>query len=297
MTEDRDDQESERQTAYTFIEDQKTKTARLRAERNASRGIASLLALPSYFSDDFGYTGAIKTDYDCPKGINCSNAEAMLNETIFRGCKCVDEDTTSFEVVAFRRIENRAAWERFRLHEHQVRNQFALKSPEERARSLAKVPPAHAWIAALEAANGLSADSNSLHLLHGTKADCLESISTNGLSLNCAGKFGGNEPLYGCGVYFARESCKACQYTGGALKLNDDVKSILVCRVALGNIYTLPERCRDELFLDGEYHSAKAVGGETQSSSNRVQLHDEFVVYESAACYPEFILDFHLREF
>jgi len=38
-----------------------------------------------------------------------------------------------------------------------------------------------------------------------------------------------------------------------------------------------------------------AVSGETLRRPNEVQLHDEFIVYENAACYPEFILDFRLR--
>ncbi|KAJ1449465.1 hypothetical protein M885DRAFT_535405 [Pelagophyceae sp. CCMP2097] len=245
MTEERNEQESERQTAYTFIERQKTEIARLCGARAAALEgdpVGTLLSPPPYFSAEFGYAGAIKTDYNCPKGFNCASAESMLNETVFSECRCIPEDA-KFDIISFRRIENRATWERFRLHEHQVRQKFGALSPEAQAHSLALVPPSHPWFTALEAANGFSAASKTRYLLHGTKAENLGSISTNGLAVNCAG----GSSFYGRGVYFAQQSCKACQYTckADALVSDDRIRSIIVCRVALGNISAIPEACPD----------------------------------------------------
>jgi hypothetical protein len=252
--------------------------------------IASRIAPPPYFT---GYTddvGSIKDDYNCPGGVNCCNAELMLNYSVFSNCECL-RTPSSFEIVSFRRIESRVLWERFKLREDQAARNLAALSPTARAVSLDKVPRAHPWLQRLEASNGLPLQSNTRYLLHGTQTENLESIVQNGLAAKLAPRA---VKFYGTGIYFARHSCKACQYTDGNLEPDNGLRTIIICRVALGRIESLKEACKDRNFANPAFDSAMAVSGETLVAPNQPQLHNEFIVYEDSACYPEFILQFRV---
>ena len=102
---------------------------------------------------------------------------------------------------------------------------------------------------------------------------------------------------HGNGVYFTRSSCKAAQYTNGRLEVGDGPQTILICRVALGRIAPIGDaRCWNQQNFPPtaeDYHSAKAIPGITMLETPRFrgpQIHDEFIVYEDHACYPEFAI-------
>lgn len=53
-------------------------------------------------------------------------------------------------------------------------------------------------------------------------------------------------------------------------------------------------QCNNRVFATQGYHSAMAKEGHTVRSGQGAQLHNEFIVYEDCACYPEFALTYEL---
>jgi hypothetical protein len=50
-----------------------------------------------------------------------------------------------------------------------------------------------------------------------------------------------------------------------------------------------------DVFKNQGYHSAWAKAGHTRRSGpGNVQLHDEYIVYEDCAAYPEFVVTFDM---
>merc|ERR1712083_988933 len=65
-------------------------------------------------------------------------------------------------------------------------------------------------------------------LFHGTSSDTVTSIAQEGFGFRMA-----RAGYYGRGTYFASQSCKSFQYTGGD---ETDLHTIIISRVALGDI-------------------------------------------------------------
>ena len=89
---------------------------------------------------------------------------------------------------------------------------------------------------------------------------------------------------YGSGLYFTTQSCKAFQYTGGH-------GYILICRVVLGRVQVLETSCAARISPDQGFESAMADKDRTKKRPGVLQVHDEYIVYNEAAVYPEFVLE------
>ena len=76
----------------------------------------------------------------------------------------------------------------------------------------------------------LDANLNEVYLFHGTSSAVLDAVLSKGLDYRWAK----SASLYGEGVYFTPQFCKAWQYARAA---PDGVRYILVCRVTLGYIH------------------------------------------------------------
>ena len=146
------------------------------------------------------------------------------------------------------------------------------------------------------------------HLLfHGTAEGKVDEIPTQGLGLTRC-----RDGRYGQGFYFAQEFCKAAQYSrdhngkgvgkrgkgmakwgqGKGKGQRTSTGSVLVCRAALGDAHHFKARepkgrpARDDRSL----YDALVV--DPREDCGDRQVHSEFVVYEPAQVYVEFVVDF-----
>lgn len=140
---------------------------------------------------------------------------------------------------------------------------------------------------------GLSLDKevNELVLVHGCPESAAKSICDEGFDIRCASSHGGS--LYGEGLYFTKEPCKADQYT--------DKKSsryMIISRVAL----------RDPKYLTSEYANRRPPCRDETSPcrgrfdsnvvdpkcSSRAQAHWEYILFDSCHAYPEMLIEYNV---
>jgi len=281
--------DGELQTAYNLIELQKDEIEALK--QPAAR--APLFDLPGYFTTQIDYSGGRIVDDYKVGGWNHTQVEAMLNDCsgVLKDCLC--PVNKRFEIVDFARVENPRLWERFRLYESHVAAQFSQLTPKKRDTSRTAIQ-SHEWLTKLSERNGLlSTLANTRYLLHGTTVDCVESIVQHGL---CC-KYASDASLYGQGIYFSNSSCKAWQYTdlnpARMGEVEEDVVGVMVlCRVACGRVEKLLKSVTDKTFAGPKFHSATVIPQKTKHHGEKVQIHDEVVVYSNEAVYPEFLIRF-----
>jgi Poly(ADP-ribose) polymerase catalytic domain/Interferon-induced 6-16 family len=255
------------------------------------------VALPSYFaaiSTSTGMTPHLYDDYRVG-GYNWKMAEKMLNDSILpfcrnhgKGCPSMNA-TLAFTIVKFQRIENLSTFQRYKVYEEQVGKEIAKKGLKAAAVLPDDLPD---WLKRLSQKNGLSSAANSTYLLHGTRASCVPSIVQEGLLTRFSLS---TDPRYGKGLYFTDSSCKADQF--GARDNPRRHRTILVCRVVLGVVEVLPDAAPKKLFASApRFHSAMAKRDHTQSINAlfQHQLHNEYIVYNEYACYPEFVITYKL---
>lgn len=238
-----------------------------------------VVKMPYYFSSNG--TPSLQNNYRVG-GYNFRMAEMMLNDSILRHCKkhetrCDLTRRSWFEVLSFERIENRKIFERHKCYEARVAETMARQG-----KKFNYMTNQSSWLKKLAKKNELCQAANTVYLLHGTKESHIDHIVLHGLKT----KFSlqqDYELSYGKGLYFTDNACKASQYMG-----NDGL--ILVCRVVLGQQECLKGPTYDRLFPRRKYNSAMAQKGITVARSGRPQLHNEFIVYDESACYPEFVI-------
>ena len=242
-----------------------------------------VIEIPSYFSSPTPTVPLLMNDYR-QGGYNQRQAERMLAES--RGidsrtnspCKCC-WDSNSLEdcisVQQIQRIENTSVFERFKAYEAGIAEKLNSNQDDNPT-----VPHVHTWLDRLARKNGLSRVANTVYLLHGTTLDKVDAICRDGLQTRFSLH---NRGIYGKGLYFTTQSCKAFQYSKSR-------GCILVCRVVLGRIEILQTCCDKKIFPNEGFDSAMAKKACTSKSPGQLQVHDEFIVYNPAAAYPEFVL-------
>lgn len=214
-------------------------------------------------------------------------AEKMMNDSILefcfnngRGCNLINSNS-AFRIIEFRRIENRVVFGRHKQYE-------AHMSEYLRQQETAPVEEGNIseWLKRLSRRNGLCSSANTTYLLHGTSSEILDSIAQNGLKTRFSLS---TSPRYGRGLYFTDSSCKAHQFAMSGC-------TILVCRVVLGRTQVLPASDPNRLFPTAGFHSAMAKRNVTASPypNFQHQLHNEYIVLDERACYPEFVLSYEL---
>ena len=250
------------------------------------RRASSNFPLPVYFELSTNMNSAI-VEYS-PGGYNSTKAEEMLNESLLPFC-CNDRhgckiQSQQFQVVSMKRLENHDLFMRFRQYESTTAHEVPVLCPNTR-------PSAHPWLEALAKKNELSCSANTHYLLHGTSRENLARISQTGLRVQLSQPSG----LYGQGIYFTESSCTAQQYGDGTSVGGEGC--ILICRVALGNVFQLQRDCIGRNASPAGYHSLLAARKLTRAprgSAFTYQLHNEYVVFSDCACYPEFVLEVNI---
>jgi len=135
---------------------------------------------------------------------------------------------------------------------------------------------------------------NEVRLWHGTKRITnttrpVDAIIEGGFDERVA-----NRGLYGEGMYFASQSCKAAQYCHDQLSAHDDTYRLFYCRVLLGHAYAAQgdmvgvkrPPARHEKLAWPLHDSVIAKQGTPNSRGN--QAHEEFIVYDRRQVYPEY---------
>jgi hypothetical protein len=248
------------------------------------RSIAPAVNLPVYFSHAAN-TGMQLVPYRTG-GYNVARAEKMLNESIHPTCGsgsgCNQHGgCRTFQVVHMERLENTSLYCNFKLYEATTAIRNNLFRPN-------TSPSTHAWLTALARKNGLSLAANTHYLLHGTNLANLGSICEHGLLVARAKSTG----LYGQGLYFTESSCKAQSYGDGVAGAGHGC--ILVCRVVIGSVYVAQRDCAGTTHAPPPYDSVMARSSTTTRPDGTFsqQLHNEFIVFDNCAVYPEFALQF-----
>ncbi|CAE7473884.1 Tnks [Symbiodinium sp. CCMP2456] len=136
---------------------------------------------------------------------------------------------------------------------------------------------------------------NEVLVLHGTVPDNVDLIANFGFDERLARERG----LYGQGVYFTDQTCKAFQYSGASKQGNG---CFIITRLILGDPHyaqgplqkTKVEPLRDPKDPSkGRCHSVIASSG-TPSGNGARQVHRELVIFNGAQAYPEMIV--HIRK-
>ena len=237
--------------------------------------------IPSYFSSPTPDLPMLVNDYR-QGGYNQRMAETMLaesmewDELIDSRCQCCLGEDAKLVVERILRLENKQVFERFKAYEA-----VTAQTIESHEISDSEPPCVHHWLQRLADKNGLSRLANTVYLLHGTKSENLSSICQDGLKTSFS--LDADHLSYGKGLYFTTKSCKAFQYGEDGY--------IIISRVVLGRIQTLQCCCPNRFFPDAGFDSATAKKGYTWVRDGQPQVHVEYIVYNEAAVYPEFVLE------
>ena len=160
--------------------------------------------------------------------------------------------------------------------------------------------------------------ANEFYLFHGLNENATPGITRFGFDPRYCSLKG----MFGAGVYFADNSSKANQYChGGSCTASGfltgraqckckktEEASMLLCRVALGDPfiemkyrgngegeYWHGRRCEVERSGRGQTGVFNSVIGESQANGGSPLLLREYIVYDSAQVYPEYIIYYHRK--
>jgi len=149
----------------------------------------------------------------------------------------------------------------------------------------------------------LDSSLNEIYAFHGTKGENIEKILAVGLDARHS-KMSGQ---YGAGIYFSDQACKSMQYTDFVGSTNSGNESsgkqggvLFLCRVTLGVCHVAaPEHAYAHTRLapaipgSSDFHDS-VVAESVTASQGRQQVHREFVVYDNAQAYPEYLIEFEV---
>ena len=150
----------------------------------------------------------------------------------------------------------------------------------------------------LDCGEPLARDVDEKILLHGTSWNNADSIVRHGFDHRTC-----TNGMYGDGVYFAGSACKShqysCTYKCGKASPCRCERTLIIARVALGDAYHTSETlfgARKPPTKNGVIcHSVVVNPGPIQGRSralSRMQIHQEFVVYDREQAYPAFVVQY-----
>lgn len=200
------------------------------------------------------------------------------------------EAPASLEVLSVSRVEDRDMWlsyARKRSELAESRGAFtAIQDLEGSGRAKTMAPFGGKPDAAMHE------DMNEVYLFHGTSASGAMSIRDGGFRLSLSGSNAGT--MFGRGVYFAEASSKADEYAEtDASGIYTGVYAMLLCRVACGEPFRITKSnipAIESALESGEYD---CVLGDREAA---VGTYREFVVFDEAQIYPEYVV-LYRREF
>ncbi|XP_045203465.2 uncharacterized protein LOC123556644 isoform X2 [Mercenaria mercenaria] len=214
-------------------------------------------------------------------------------------------------VVKIQRIENLELYDKFTSARQKVFLQL-LKSGDVKFPKVEQLPNCTGGpIQSSQFVNAslnkdLHTEINEVLLFHGTKDENIGTICTSGLDQ----RLGSGKAMFGPGIYGAECSTKADQYADDktARTVGQGIsKKMFLIRMVLGNSYLCSDQnphkyrrppctscykddCKDTKHARHKYgHMFDSVVGDNG------KLFREFVVYDSALCYPEYLITYERR--
>mmetsp|Transcript_29063 Transcript_29063/g.52862 ORF Transcript_29063/g.52862 Transcript_29063/m.52862 type:complete len:853 (-) Transcript_29063:8-2566(-) len=161
---------------------------------------------------------------ELPDRTLASAAESALR-WVCAGSKCAP--MRNAKVLQVRPIVNDILWQSYQTSREHMKVHHARVLARPVTPILPETPSAiqeaFPWLS-----QSLDAELNERLMFHGTTPALVEQIAQGGFDERLANLSG----LYGAGVYFAEQSCKAFRYTG-----NNSVRCILLTRAVLGEPY------------------------------------------------------------
>ena len=186
--------------------------------------------------------------------------------------------TKRLVVKRVQRIENVHLWRAY-ANKRDLMRRRSEDAPAVSVQSLTQVEWTRDW--------PLDAGVNEVFLMHhGTSVDAVERIVHDGFNERVGNLYG----LFGAGVYFAERASKAEQYA----RTTDasGLYRMVVARVLLGRTQesgACSNARLSPLLIGGSGERADALIGRSNASSTSFR---EFVVYDGALAYPEFVVHF-----
>mmetsp|Transcript_37746 Transcript_37746/g.94609 ORF Transcript_37746/g.94609 Transcript_37746/m.94609 type:complete len:461 (-) Transcript_37746:262-1644(-) len=229
--------------------------------------------------------------WSSPSGFQMPRSDSVKEaiEKFMRATACgCPSNTRQAKVLTVQRIENEKLWRLYQMRKDVLDSELRANASSVGGQ-LSSVTPTQLDVGSLKQ---LSKGVNELYLFHGTDPKVANVIAQYGFDERRA-SLGG---LYGAGTYFASNSCKSMQYS--KQDPSTQCYTMLVCRVSMGwpfrtksqhgqqrippdNTAT-PGRPFDSIFAE----KGVAHGGQQQ--------HNEYVVFNSAQAYPEYLVHFKL---
>ncbi|CAC5369050.1 PARP10_14_15 [Mytilus coruscus] len=204
--------------------------------------------------------------------------------------------TNCAQVVSIMRNENLKVFEKYIQDCQRLFCRAISNGP---CKSLANTPRSRGSVTTLQYVNRtiahqLNQDLNEVYLFHGTKKERVDVLLQNGLDPRLAAL---NFPTLwlGSGVYAAEEASLSAKYTPPD---GQGVCTMFVMRVCLGDVFTTQNQmqhlkrppckalCQTTCIQHNEFFDS--VVGEFQQR--------EFVVYDGAKCYPEYVIEYKVLQ-
>jgi len=183
------------------------------------------------------------------------------------------------------RIEDANMWQRYR------NKQMAMAQKRSKGFTLLPTMPGSGEAKTTKALNQnfrsrLNPAINEMYLFHGTKPIAAMGIREDGWMLSKAGSNVGT--MFGAGAYFAENSSKMDEYAQcDDAGVFEGIYAGLLARVSMGEIFYIDESnipAIDKAMSSGEYDS---VLGDREAAVNTYR---EFVAFDEAMIYPEFVV-------
>jgi hypothetical protein len=191
-----------------------------------------------------------------------------------------------YKLVGVERNENSKLWRKYFVRKCEMEKQKGIIT--ENYPVYDNVKTTQVW----QTESGLEIDKeiNEWFLFHGTSSSAAKNICENDFKMRLAGSATGT--LYGRGSYMAESITKADEYS----KEEEDCFTVLLCRVLGGCVRYCDDKSPDPDALtndcmEGPYD---CILGDRQKVAGTYR---EFIIFDSDAVYPEFIIRYKRGEF
>lgn len=219
--------------------------------------------------------------------------ELSHQDATCNGCPSRCDQFKHVKVKQVRRIINPALWKKYCVRKDDM-NRDLLEH---------KVTPTpigalhQGYFRIMVPGLALDSDLNEVLLIHACPGNTAEKIARTGFDMRYSGTRGGN--MYGKGIYFTHQGCKANQYTTMRPPPQAPTRTLLISRVALGDFSYLTQPYGGVVPMDrhprqpdrGCFHS-HVVDPQTCRHTQGEQAHWEHVIFDGAQAYPEFLVEY-----
>lgn len=211
---------------------------------------------------------------------------ALLWRTAMHSC-CEGRDGSfaigSVQTVRVWRVENQMLWRQYRNKASEMTARHSSRG----SRCSPLMPPVSEHLVEVDLPKCLKRESldaslNEVFLWHGTRQSNIDLIMQEGFDERVCSLYG----MFGGGLYFAEDSCKAGQYAEKSIASSRS-HWFFLSRVLLGRPHHTQEPMPEIRKAPDSFDSVVF----TPSEDSIVGHHREFVIYDRFQAYPEYIVE------